>query len=58
MKLSKYVLKIPYKSHIILYNTINDMIVVCSIKDFFTKSSKKLLVSNGFYEKDTILLEK
>ena len=58
MKLSKYVLKIPYKSHIILYNTINDMIVVCSIKDFFNKSSKKLLVSNGFYEKDTILLEK
>lgn len=28
MKLSKYVLKIPYKSHIILYNTINDSVCI------------------------------
>lgn len=32
MKLSKYVLKIPYKSKIILYNTVNDMIVLCDYK--------------------------
>ena len=41
MKLSKYVLKIPYKSKIILYNTVNDMIVLCDYKDFLNKKVKK-----------------
>lgn len=48
MKLSKFVLKIPYKSKIILYNTVNDMIVLCDYKDFLNKKSKEILKANGF----------
>lgn len=58
MKLSKYVLKIPYKSKIILYNTVNDMIVLCDYKDFLNKKSKELLKANGFFDNDNELLQK
>ena len=44
MKLSKFVLKIPYKSKIILYNTVNDMIVLCDYKDFLNKKSNLVLL--------------
>ena len=43
MKLSKYVLKIPYKSKIILYNTVNDMIVLCDYKDLKNINNCKAL---------------
>lgn len=58
MKLSKYVLKIPYKSKIILYNTVNDMIVLCDYKDFLNKKSKEILKANGFFDNDNELLQK
>ena len=58
MKLSKFVLKIPYKSKIILYNTVNDMIVLCDYKDFLNKKSKEILKANGFFDNDNELLQK
>lgn len=50
MKLSKYVIKIPYGTKVILYNTVNDMIVLCDYKDFFNKETKQSLKNNGYYD--------
>lgn len=58
MKLNKYVLKIPYKTKIILYNTVNDMIVLYSYKDFFSKRSQEILKNNGFYDNNIDLLQR
>lgn len=58
MRLNKYVIKIPYGFKLILYNTVNDMIVLCDYKDLFSKSNKKYLIKNGFYESNEILLNR
>lgn len=58
MKTNKYVLKIPYKNKLILYNTSNDMIVLCKYKDFLDKKTKSELIANDFYTDGDILLKK
>ncbi len=56
MKLNRYILKIPRINGVILYNTVNDMIVECNIKDLFDKNTKKILKENGFFDSNKMLL--
>lgn len=57
MRFNRYIIKIPYKNKIILYNTVNDMIVLLDYKDFFSTKIRAYLKKNGFYEASNKLLD-